>query len=159
DPLYLILALVALLVFYLGKSQGARIRYSSVDRLKRLKATSRIPPRRLLLLGRCVALILFAFALARPQAGKKVSEVSSEGVDIMLALDTSGSMQGLDFKIDGRPTSRLDVVKKTAADFIRHRPGDRIGLVIFAEEAFTQCPLTLDHGILIDFLNRIETGM
>jgi Ca-activated chloride channel family protein len=68
-------------------------------------------------------------------------------------------MQGLDFKIDGKPTSRLDVVKRVAADFIKNRPGDRIGLVVFAQDAFTQCPLTLDHGILIDFLDRITAGI
>lgn len=159
DPLYFSLCLLLVPVLSLGKSQGGRIRYSSIERLKRMKTAARFHPRQLLLVMRCAALILFALALARPQAGKKISEISSEGVDIMLALDTSGSMQGLDFKLDGKQASRLDAVKKVAAEFIRNRPGDRIGLVVFAEEAFTQCPLTLDHGILIDFLGRIETGM
>jgi len=159
DPLYFFLLLLLIPVFWLGRRQGGRIRYSSVDRLKHLKSRARFNPRHMLLVMRCVTLAFFAFALSRPQAGKKISEITSEGVDIMLALDTSGSMQGLDFKIDGKPTSRLDVVKKVAAEFIQNRPGDRIGLVVFAEEAFTQCPLTLDHGILIEFLNRLELGM
>jgi Ca-activated chloride channel family protein len=130
-----------------------------VARLKNLGAGTRFPPRQILLVMRVVALILMTMALARPQAGKKIAEITSEGVDIMLVLDTSGSMQGLDFKIDGKPTSRLDVVKRVAADFIKNRPGDRIGLVVFAQDAFTQCPLTLDHGILIDFLDRITAGI
>jgi Ca-activated chloride channel homolog len=159
DPLYFFLFLSLIPVLSLAKRQGGRIRYSNIDRLKRLKTAPRFHPRQLLLVLRCLALILFVMALARPQAGKKISEVTSEGVDIMLVLDTSGSMQGLDFKIEGKPTSRLDVVKKVAAEFIRNRPGDRIGLVVFAEEAFTQCPLTLDHGILIDFLDRVVPGI
>jgi Ca-activated chloride channel homolog len=159
DPWYLSLCLVSLPVFWFGQTSGGRIRYSSIETLKHLRSQSRIHPRQILLAIRCVAIILFGIALARPQAGKKITEVTSDGVDIMLALDTSGSMQGLDFKLEGQPASRLDVVKKVGAEFIRNRPGDRIGVVVFAEEAFTQCPLTLDHGIVIDFLNRLETGM
>lgn len=159
DPWYLALCLVAVAIFSLAKAEGGRIRYSSIDRLKRLKGTVGFHPRHFLLIGRCLALVLFAIALARPQAGKKISEVTSEGIDIMLVLDTSGSMQGLDFRLEGKPASRLEAVKTVATEFIKNRPGDRIGLVIFGEEAFTQCPLTLDHGIVIDFLNRLETGM
>ena len=159
DPFFLALCFLAVPVFYFGQRGGGRIRYSSIDRLKRIRTGPKFHPRKWLLVARCVAIVLFGVALARPQAGRQYAEVSSEGIDIMLVLDTSGSMQGLDFKLANKSVSRLDAVKKVAADFIKSRPGDRIGLVVFGEEAFTQCPLTLDHGIVVDFLNRLETGM
>jgi Ca-activated chloride channel family protein len=77
----------------------------------------------------------------------------------MLCLDTSGSMQAMDFQLDGKPVSRLTAVKKVVSEFIKKREMDRIGLVVFGEEAFTQSPLTLDKGLLLDLVNRMEIGM
>lgn len=159
DPWALVLILLVLPVYWFGRGSGGRIRYSSVEALKGLQLKSAINPRSWLLLARCLAIVLLVVGLARPQAGKSFSEVSSEGIDIMLVLDTSGSMQALDFKVDGKAVTRLSAIQKVAGDFIRKRPGDRIGIVVFGEEAYTQCPLTLDHGIAIDFLSRLEIGM
>jgi Ca-activated chloride channel family protein len=121
------------------------------------------PPTLLLRKGliviRCLAVSLIIMALARPQSGIKSTEIITEGVDIMLCLDTSGSMQALDFKDAGKRADRLHVVKKVVSDFIRGRKNDRIGMVVFGEEAFTQCPLTLDYGVLLSFLDSVKIGM
>jgi Ca-activated chloride channel family protein len=98
-------------------------------------------------------------AFARPQEGHKKTEILSEGVDIVLALDTSGSMRALDFKKDDEPVTRLTVVKDVVAEFIDGRETDRMGMVVFGGEAFTQCPLTLDHDILFSFLDKLKIGM
>ena len=158
DPLFFILLLFIPLFIYLGKNTGGRILFSSIEPLKKIKSRS-FNPKFLLRVLRSLALVFLVCALARPQSGKRFSEISSEGVDIMLAIDTSGSMRAMDFKIEDQPTQRLDVVKKLAAEFIVNRKDDRVGLIVFGEEAFTQCPLTLDHGILVNFLNRAEIGM
>jgi Ca-activated chloride channel family protein len=93
-------------------------------------------------------------ALARPQTGSARIEVKSEGIDIMLALDISGSMRAEDFK----PYNRLYVAKDVAREFLRGRSGDRIGLVVFAGGAYTQCPLTLDYGILEELIAAVDFG-
>jgi len=108
---------------------------------------------------RCAAMGLLILALARPQSGTTSTEIITEGVDIMLCLDTSGSMNALDFQLENKRVNRLQVVKKVVDEFIRGRQNDRIGMVVFAEEAFTQCPLTLDYGVLLSFLERLEIGM
>lgn len=101
------------------------------------------------------AFTLLVTALARPQKPLAGEEVLSDGVDIMLALDTSGSMDSRDFL----PRNRLEVAKRVASDFISGRPGDRIGLVIFAARAITRCPLTVDHDILLQLLDDTRLGI
>jgi Ca-activated chloride channel family protein len=101
------------------------------------------------------ALLLVTLALARPQQGYRENELSGRGVDIVLALDVSTSMRAEDFQ----PDNRLYVAKQVAQNFIEQRPFDRIGLVIFAGTAVTQCPLTLNHGVLDDLLQRVDFGM
>lgn len=105
-----------------------------------------------------IAIVFFVTALARPQSAFRQKEVQVEGVDIVLALDISGSMKAMDFS-----PNRLGVTKQVAADFIKNRPTDRIGLVVYAGEAYTQCPVTTDHATLLGLLNdvdfdRIEDG-
>jgi Ca-activated chloride channel family protein len=102
-----------------------------------------------------LALALALLALARPQEGLRQSETETRGVDIVLALDISPSMRAEDF----RPRNRLFVAKETAREFIRQRPHDRIAMVAFAATSFTQCPLTLDHSVLIELLEAIDFGM
>jgi Ca-activated chloride channel family protein len=102
-----------------------------------------------------VGLALGVVALARPQMGQRLTEVESKGVDIVLALDISPSMQAEDFQ----PNNRLAVAKATAREFIQHRPHDRIGIVAFAATAFTQCPLTLDHEVALQLLDQLDFGM
>ena len=161
DPWLLILLLaVPLMVFYELKNMGSsRIRFSSLETLKALKPARSLAWRKVLLVMRCAAMSLLIMALARPQSGTTSTEIITEGVDIMLCLDTSGSMNALDFQLENKRVNRLQVVKKVVDEFIRGRQNDRIGMVVFAEEAFTQCPLTLDYGVLLSFLDRLEIGM
>jgi Ca-activated chloride channel family protein len=100
------------------------------------------------------AAVLLTAALARPQTGAEKVEVTSEGIDIVLTLDISGSMRAEDFK----PNNRLQVAKEVAKTFVAGREGDRIGLVVFAGGAYTQCPLTLDHGIVTELLEQVDFG-
>lgn len=102
-----------------------------------------------------LALTLSLVALARPQQGIRQSETETRGVDIVLAIDVSPSMRAEDF----RPRNRLFVAKQTARDFIRQREHDRVGLVAFAGTSFTQCPLTLDHDVLLELLDGLDFGM
>ncbi len=104
-------------------------------------------------------IILFIVALARPQWGNKETEISSEGVDIVLVLDTSGSMAGMDFRLNGEMVNRLTVVKKVVTEFIQQQQSNRIGMIIFGDKAYTQCPLTLDYDVLIQFLDHISIGI
>ncbi|MGH7894671.1 MAG: vWA domain-containing protein, partial [Candidatus Binatia bacterium] len=102
---------------------------------------------------------LVVLALARPQAGSSETRVHREGVDVVLAVDVSGSMLAEDFTLGSGRASRLDVVKSVVKDFVADRPQDRIGLVLFGARAYTQAPLTLDHGWLRQNLDRAEVGM
>ncbi|MEC7181287.1 MAG: VWA domain-containing protein [Bdellovibrionota bacterium] len=158
-PWFLCLFLVIVPIFIWGQKSGGKIRFSSIDLLKSMNMRARNNPKLILLILRSLAIILLVVALARPQSGRQFTKTNSEGVDILLVLDTSESMQALDFKREGKRVNRLRVVKEVVRDFIKKRPNDRIGLVVFGEEAFTQCPLTLDHGIVMDFLDNIKIGM
>ena len=108
---------------------------------------------------RAGCLILLVLAAARPQLYNVSRDIRSPGVDIMICLDTSGSMRALDFHLRDKPVTRLTAVKKVVVDFIKKRELDRIGLVVFGAEAFTQSPLTLDKGLLLDLVERMEVGM
>jgi len=102
-----------------------------------------------------VAMLLVLVALAQPRRSYSSETIEGEGIDIMIALDISGSMQALDFA----PKDRLEAAKDVIRAFIDGRPHDRIGLVVFASRAFTQCPLTLDHQVLVGFLDEIQIGL
>lgn len=106
-----------------------------------------------------LAMICLIVGLARPQWGRSQTEVMSEGVDIMLAIDASGSMAAMDFKLDRRAVNRLTVVKKVVTNFIRKQEADRVGMVIFGEHGYTQSPLTMDYNVLIQLLNHIRIGI
>jgi Ca-activated chloride channel family protein len=110
----------------------------------------------LLRLGLLLCLIL---AAARPQLMDVNTKRQVEGLDIMLVLDTSNSMLAMDFELDGKRQNRLEVVKRVVEEFIQKRVDDRIGLVIFGSQAFTQAPLTLDHRVLLEFLKPVKIGM
>lgn len=102
----------------------------------------------------CIALAALIMAAARPRSATTQETIDTEGIDIILALDVSGSMLARDFKPD-----RIEAAKKIAAEFILERVSDRIGLVVFAGESFTQCPLTTDKSTLINLLSQVKTGM
>jgi Ca-activated chloride channel family protein len=107
-----------------------------------------------LIIFRTIAIAALITALARPQTSLSWQDVTTEGIDIAIALDISGSMLAEDFK-----PNRLEASKQVAMDFISERPYDRIGLVIYAGESFTQCPLTTDHDVLLNLFDGIKNGM
>ncbi len=154
-----------LALWFLAARRGRRAgagRFSSLRSLTRLRPSWTLVLRRLVLGTRILVVALLILGMARPQAGRKQTQVSSEGVDIVLVLDTSGSMQALDLdssRAIARRRNRLEVAKGVVDEFVRKRESDQIGLVVFGSEAFTQCPLTLDHGIVATFLDRAEIGM
>ncbi len=135
--------------------KSSRFRFSNVAALSRIPPSWRVSAERSLILLRGSVFALFIFALARPQVVNREKEHETRGVDIVIALDLSGSMLAEDFK----PENRLAVAKQEAIKFIRNRENDRIGLVVFARDAFTQCPLTLDYDILTSLLDQIQIGM
>ena len=154
DPLYLLLLLVLpLLVFWYFKQMrrgSGKIRYSDISLIKNLGNTAKQRLRHILFLFRLLGLALIIGALARPQSSSKETETSTEGLDIVLAMDVSSSMLAEDFK----PNNRLKAAKLVAQDFIKGRSNDRIGLVVYAGESFIQCPLTLDYGVLLTLLEK-----
>ena len=97
---------------------------------------------------RVLALSMLIFILARPQSSNRWQNTEVEGIDIMLAMDVSTSMLAMDLQ-----PNRLEAAKQVAAEFVNARPNDNIGLTIFAGESFTQCPLTIDHTVMLNMLN------
>jgi Ca-activated chloride channel family protein len=108
---------------------------------------------------RALSILLFIIAGSRPQARIEETEINIEGIDIVLAVDTSSSMKAMDFQIAGERVDRLFAVKDVVSDFIMKRPNDRIGMIAFAGLAYTVCPLTLDHNWLEANLERVHIGM
>ena len=161
NPYFLLLLIVIPLMIYWyvrnqrTKNSMATLRYSNLGIIKTMKSSAKRQLRHSLFVFRVLAVGLLIIAFARPQSGQKESEVQTEGVDIILAMDISSSMLAEDFK----PKNRLEAAKVVAADFVKGRMNDRIGLVVFAAQSFTQCPLTLDYGIVLSFLQEIEIGM
>ncbi len=161
NPWLLLLGLIIPLIIarYIFKGKSSRLKYPSLKTLKSLTPSKAAHTRHIIIVLRSICLSLLVIVIARPQSGRKSTEIISEGVDIMLVLDTSGSMQALDFMINDKRIDRLEVSKNVVGDFIKQRKNDRMGMVVFGEEAFTQCPLTLDQGILLSFLDKISIGM
>ncbi|MDE5815873.1 MAG: VWA domain-containing protein, partial [Alistipes sp.] len=158
SPYYLwLFALVPLLVgYYIWRQRqgGASIRISTVDGVLDAPKTLRYWLRHVPFALRIGALALLIVALARPQGIEENARTNTEGIDIVLAIDVSGSMLARDFKPD-----RITAAKEVASDFIADRTGDRLGLVVFAGEAFTQSPLTPDQGTLQTLLGRVRSGL
>jgi len=152
DPWYLLLLLaIPVLTWVYHRFGRSFIRYSSFERLG--SALQHKKPKLPAFL-KILALVLIIVALARPQSIDADREIYTEGIDILIALDVSGSMKAEDF----HPENRLAVAKQEAKRFIEGRKEDRIGLVVFAQKSFTQCPLTLDYDILKQLLAQVEMG-
>ncbi len=152
--LLIILPVMIVIYFFMYRKKQTHLTFSSFEHFTGYKPTFRqrlkhIPF--LFLLIACGALII---ALARPQSSSGGQNVTTEGIDIVMALDISPSMLAEDLK-----PNRIDAAKKVAIDFIDSRPNDRIGLVVFSGESFTQCPITSDHNVLKNLLHGIESGM
>jgi Ca-activated chloride channel family protein len=158
EPLYLWLLLLipAMIAFYVLRQQktSASLSMPGLNQFENAGTTFRHYLRHILFALRTIAVAVLIIVLARPQKTDKFQNVTTEGIDIMLALDISGSMLARDFKPD-----RLEASKNGATEFISGRPYDRLGLVVFSGESFTQCPLTTDHAVLINLLREIQSGM
>ncbi|MGD8699704.1 MAG: VWA domain-containing protein [Gemmatimonadales bacterium] len=158
DPYYLLLllALPILVYWYVARRsrKGGTIRYSDVRALKRSDPGRAGRYRHVLFGLRLLALAALIVAFARPQTGVTGETVRTEGIDIVLGLDLSSSMLAEDLE-----PNRIEAAKQVAADFVAGRRNDRIGVVAFAAEAFTQAPLTLDHNVVVNLISELEVGM
>lgn len=156
EYLWLLLLLIPLIVWYivrLSKMQ-ASFKLASVNAFKGVKPGLKVYMRHLPFVLRVISIGLIILVIARPQSVNSWEESESHGIDIVLALDVSGSMLSQDLQPD-----RLQAAKKVASEFVTDRRNDNIGLVVFAGESFTQCPLTTDHTVLLNLLNEIEFGL
>jgi len=157
--LLLLLLLVPLLAWLKSRaSQPAAFLYSSVSLVKSVVGLSRGNVGKILLRLRWLALLILLAALARPQLGEGQAKIRASGIDIVVALDLSGSMQAEDFELKGEPVNRLVIAKDVLRQFVEKRQADRIGLVAFAGQAYIAAPLTLDHDFLLQNLGRLELG-
>lgn len=156
NPEYLLLLILIPLiaVYYLRRQRrlSGHVKFSTLRHLKKVPRTLRQTLRRYLFLLRLGVLALLILGLARPQSGSKQEEIITEGIDIVLALDVSSSMLAEDF----RPENRLGASKEVAKEFVEGRTNDPIGMVVFAGEAFSQCPLTLDYGVLMQIMDQTD---
>lgn len=156
--LWALLALPVLAWWWNRRGRNAAVLFSAISLLDKAGAASKNRLGGWQWLLRLLTLALLIVAIARPQYGKASLDVDASGIDIMLALDCSGSMQTPDYVEQGRPISRLQAVKEVVARFVQERPNDRIGLVAFAAYPYLVCPLTLDHDWLLLRLEDVNTG-
>ena len=152
--LLLLVPLIATYVWKLRRSQASMEMSSSEAFDVKGITTAKVRLRHLPFVLRMVAIALVIVILARPQSTDSWQNSSTEGIDIMMAMDISGSMLARDLRPD-----RLTAAKNVAASFINGRPNDNIGLVVFSGESFTQCPLTTDHAVLLNLFKDIQSGM
>ncbi|HAP34757.1 MAG TPA: aerotolerance regulator BatA [Bacteroidetes bacterium] len=145
---------LAVWYYYRLHAKESDVRYSTLQPFAMIKFSMKERLRHLPFFLRLIALAIVIIALARPQSTSKGQNVYSEGIDIVLALDISGSMLAEDFQ-----PNRIEAAKNVAQDFIGGRTNDRIGLVIFSGESFTQCPLTVDYEVLKTLIKPLKSGM
>ncbi|MFH1678332.1 MAG: VWA domain-containing protein [Candidatus Omnitrophota bacterium] len=161
NPIFLLLIPIAAAIVYYSrlKKRLPGIRFSSEIFLKVGKPTFKTICSRYLWALRLLVFIFFALGLARFRVPLEESKIQTEGIDIILALDTSTSMLAEDFTLQGKRVNRLDAVKDVVENFIQGRKNDRIGIVAFAARAYTISPLTLDYSWLLENLKRVKIGM
>lgn len=152
--LFLLLPVMITWYFIKLKKYEGEVHFSSFDNFKGIKPSLKARLRHLVLVMRLIGVSCIILALARPQSRSSWKDIKTEGIDIVISMDISLSMLAKDFK-----PNRLEVAKEVIMDFIDARPNDKIGLVIFSGEAFTQCPLTVDHKILKNMFPDIKAGM
>src|SRR6476660_5671803 len=159
-PYLLLLLLLLPLLAWLKSKRGKppTFVYSSVQLVRGILNVTRARSGGFLTAIRWLVLALCIVALAQPRITKSETRVTASGVDIVVAIDLSGSMRSLDFELKGRPADRLQMIKDVLRGFIEKRPSDRIGLVAFASQAYIAAPLTLDHDFLMQNLERLEIG-
>ena len=155
-----LLLLLPLMAYLRGrKGRAAAIQYSGLSLFGPLVRHRKVQPGGWLAALRYLSLLCLIVALARPEKVDSGTQVQESGIDMMLAIDLSPSMQALDYHKDGQEISRVDVVRETVGQFIQARPTDRIGMVAFAGEAFLMSPLTLDHDWLLQNVERLQVGL
>lgn len=155
-----LLALLPLLAFLFGRRGSApALLFSTTSLASSLAGAKKTRPGTLHFLLRLVVLSVLILAFARPQLGSSTTEIEASGIDILLAVDVSGSMEAMDFTLGGKATNRLEVVKKVVDEFIGQRPNDRIGLLAFGGRPYLVSPLTLDHDWLRKRLESLKIGM
>jgi Ca-activated chloride channel family protein len=156
EYLFLLLLLIPIVFWYIWEmhKSDASLQISSHRNLILFPKSGKIRFRHIPFVLRTLVLISIIIALARPQASNSWRTQNTEGIDIMMALDLSGTMLAEDLK-----PNRLEAAKSVATEFILSRPNDNIGLVVFARESFTQCPLTIDHTVLINLFNGVKYGL
>lgn len=154
--LYFLIIIPLMLFWYFknGKKEQPSVMYSSLKIVKSIPKSWKEKFRHLPVIFRSIAITALIIALARPQTFSSGQNIYAEGIDIVMDLDISGSMLAEDL----RP-NRLEAAKNVIKNFIKERTSDRIGLVIFSREAFTQCPLTIDYNVLTNLLSQVKTGM
>ena len=154
--LWLGLVILPMIAYYvlLQRRNRAEFRYSNVATSEGAEANIKSKLIHLPFVLRMLVVALLVVVLARPQSTSSWQDVTAEGIDIVMALDISGSMLAEDLK-----PNRLEASKKVAQTFIGNRPNDRLGLVVFAGESFTQCPLTTDHSVILNLFNDVKSGM
>ena len=154
--LFLVLLLIPVIGWYIYelRKADASIQIGDTRVIQKQPKSLRVRLLHLPFILRVAAITLLSLALARPQLTNRWSSESTEGIDIMMALDISGTMLAEDLK-----PNRLEAAKQVASDFVLARPNDQIGLVVFAGESFTQCPLTIDHAVLVNLFQSVEYGM
>ena len=152
--LFVIIPILLAWYIYKLKTYEGEVNFSSFNLFTGIKSSLKAKFRHVLFLLRLVALSCLILAIARPQSRSSWKDTKTEGIDIVVSLDVSLSMLAKDFK-----PNRMAVAKEVLADFIDARPNDKIGLVIFGGEAFTQCPLTTDHKIIKNMLGDVDAGM
>ena len=154
--LYLLFFLIPAIAWYVlkNKSDRAGMKMSALGGFKNVPDTYKHYLQHIIFGFRVLAVALLIIALARPQSVDKWENISTEGIDIVMSLDISSSMLARDFKPD-----RLEASKELATEFISGRSDDRVGLVVFSGESFTQCPLTTDHAVVINMMRDIQTGI
>lgn len=156
--LYILIPIVLLLLFIRARLHKATIyRYTLTSQLKKNNIAARHPYKIIFFILRSLVLLILAFLIAKPQLVDSHSKVKVQGIDIILAIDVSGSMQIQDDKHDPRP--RVEIAKAEAIRFIDKRTNDAIGLVIFGQDAVSRCPLTLDKLILKDIVHDLQIGV
>lgn len=154
--LWLLLLLVPIIAWYIYKQSKSdpSLKMSSVKVFLGLRKSYKHYLGHVAFALRCLVIALIIIAIARPQVSNSLRKETTEGIDIMMAIDISGTMLAEDLK-----PNRLEAAKNVAIEFVSGRPNDNIGLVVFAGESFTQCPLTTDHAALINLFNGVEYGM
>jgi Ca-activated chloride channel family protein len=159
SPYFLILlAVIPLTVWYRRRQTPAALASSGIAAAVSLKATFALAFNRIMPAFYYAALVLMVAALARPQWGTQQIVMDTKGVNIILAVDLSESMSALDFQLHGKTVNRLEAVKSVVQDFVAQRSGDRIGMVVFGTQAYTQLPLTRDYTTITAMLDRLAIG-